>query len=116
MAGKLSASLAMDAQPSSDPRGRGQASAVGSASGFVAEDSAARVVRATTRPDLIDPPEQSAPPEADQRTESRIQDFMSTLHKAKAEWGFFHMLIAQTVLRRPILLAQPVQGQHTKTQ
>ena len=115
MARKLPASFAMDAQPSSDPRGRGQASAVGSASGFVAEDSAARVVRATTRPDLIDPPEQSAPPEADQRTESRIQDFMSSLHKAKAEWGIFHMLIAQTALRRPILLAQPVEGQNTKT-
>ena len=53
--------------------------------------------------------------QADQKTESRIQDFMSSLHKAKAEWGVFHMLIAQTVLRRPILLAQPVEGQNTKT-
>ena len=53
--------------------------------------------------------------QADQKTEAGIQEFMGTLHKAKAEWGFFHMLIAQTVLRRPILLAQPVQGQNTKT-
>ena len=34
---------------------------------------------------------------------------MKTLHEAKAEWGIFHMLIAQTVLRRPIHLAQPVE-------
>ena len=88
---------------------------MGSASGFMADDSATRVGSATIRTYLIDPPEQSAPPEADQRTESRIQDFMSTLHKAKAEWGIFHMLIAQTGLRRPILLAQPVEGQNTNT-
>ena len=105
MARKMSASLAMDAQPSD----------VGSASGFVADDSATHVVRATTRPYLIDPPEQSAPPEADQRTKSRIQDFMSTLHKPKAEWGFFHMFMAQAVLRRPINLALPVDGQNTIT-
>ena len=35
---------------------------------------------------------------------------MSTLHEAKAEWGIFHMLIAQAVLRRPIHVAQPVEG------
>ena len=53
--------------------------------------------------------------QADQQSASRIQEFMSTLHEAKAEWGIFHMLIAQTVLRRPILLAQPVEGRNTKT-
>jgi hypothetical protein len=53
--------------------------------------------------------------QAEQQTASRIQDFMTTLHEAKAEWGIFHMLIAQTVLRRPIHLAQPVDGQNTKT-
>ena len=51
--------------------------------------------------------------QAKQKTTSRIQDFMSTLHEAKAEWGIFHMLIAQVVLHRPIHLAQPVQGQNT---
>ena len=47
--------------------------------------------------------------QADQQTALRIKDFMKTLHEAKAEWGIFHMLIAQTVLRRPIHLAQPVE-------
>ena len=49
--------------------------------------------------------------QADHQTTARIQDFMSALHEAKAEWGFAHMLIAQAVLRRPIHLAQPVEGQ-----
>ena len=47
--------------------------------------------------------------QADQQTALRIKDFMKTLHEAKAEWGIFHMLIAQTVLCRPIHLAQPVE-------
>ena len=46
----------------------------------------------------------------DQQIASRIKDFMSSLHEAKAEWGMFHMLIAQAVLRRPIHLAQPVES------
>ena len=46
----------------------------------------------------------------DQQTASRIQEFMKTLHEAKAEWGMFHMLIAQEVLHRPIHVAQPVEG------
>lgn len=49
----------------------------------------------------------------DQQIASRIKDFMSSLHKAKAEWGFFHMFMAQAVLRRPIHLALPVDGQNT---
>ena len=53
--------------------------------------------------------------QADPQIASRIQDFMSTLHEAKAEWGFFHMFMAQAVLRRPIHLALPVDGQNTIT-
>ena len=49
----------------------------------------------------------------DQQIASRIKDFMSSLHEAKAEWGFFHMFMAQAVLRRPIHLALPVDGQNT---
>ena len=48
--------------------------------------------------------------QADAQIASRIQEFMSTLHEAKAEKGFFRMLIAQTVLQRPIYVAQPVEG------
>ena len=51
----------------------------------------------------------------DQQIASRIKDFMSSLHKAKAEWGLFHMFMAQAVLRRPIHLALPVDGQNTIT-
>ena len=51
----------------------------------------------------------------DQQIASRIKDFMSSLHEAKAEWGFFHMFMAQAVLRRPIQLALPVDGQNTIT-
>ena len=46
--------------------------------------------------------------QADHQTTARIQDFMSALHEAKAEWGFAHMLIAQAALGRPIHLAQPL--------
>ena len=51
----------------------------------------------------------------DQQIASRTKDFMSSLHEAKAEWGFFHMFMAQAVLRRPIHLALPVDGQNTIT-
>ena len=51
----------------------------------------------------------------DQQMASRITDFMSSLHDAKAEWGFFHMFMAQAVLRRPIHLALPVDGQNIIT-
>ena len=51
----------------------------------------------------------------DPKIASRIKDFMSSLHEAKAEWGFFHMFMAQAVLRRPIQLALPVDGQNTIT-
>ena len=35
---------------------------------------------------------------------------MRTLHESKAEWGIFHMLVAQTVLKRPIHLALPLES------
>ena len=35
--------------------------------------------------------------QTDQQIASRIQAFISTLHEARAEWGIFHMLIAQAV-------------------
>ena len=47
---------------------------------------------------------------ADQQTTSRILAFVDTLHKAEAEWAISHMLLAQAVLRRPILLAQPIES------
>ena len=48
--------------------------------------------------------------QADQQTTSRIQDFMRTLHEAKAEWSIVRMLIEQAVLSRPINLAQPIKS------
>ena len=42
---------------------------------------------------------------------SGIAEFVSTLLEAKAEWGIFHMLVAQAALRRPIHVAQPVEGE-----
>ena len=49
-----------------------------------------------------------------QQIASRIKDFMSSLEEKK-EWGFFHMFMAQAVLRRPIQLALPIDGQNTIT-
>ena len=43
--------------------------------------------------------------QADQKTTSAIRDFMRSLHESKAEWGIFHMLVAQTVLNCLIYLA-----------
>ena len=48
--------------------------------------------------------------QADRQTTSRILAFLDTLSTAKAEWGISHMLLAQAVLRRPILLAQPIKS------
>ena len=35
---------------------------------------------------------------------------MGTLDQPKAQWGMFHMVVAQAALQRPIHLAQPVDG------
>ena len=48
--------------------------------------------------------------QADRQTTPRILAFLDTLSTAKAEWGISHMLLAQAVLRRPILLAQPIKS------
>ena len=49
----------------------------------------------------------------DQQIASRMKDIMRQLHEAKAEWGFFHMFMAQAVLRRRIHLALPGDDQNT---
>ena len=44
------------------------------------------------------------------KARSAVEDFMATLDEPKAQWGLFHMIVAQTALQRPIYLAQPVDG------
>ena len=46
----------------------------------------------------------------DSRAHSTVKDFMATLDEPNAQWGLFHMIVAQTALQRPIHLAQPVDG------
>ena len=39
-----------------------------------------------------------------------VDEFLRSLDEPKAPWGFFHLIIAQQVLQKPIEVAQPVDA------
>ena len=39
-----------------------------------------------------------------------IEEFLRSLENPNARWGFFHMIVAQKALERPIHVARPVEG------